>query len=259
MISEKFPQVEYFYQQQQGVSTARNLGIRKARGEWLAFLDSDDVWLQDKLAVQIQALQKQPCFRLCHTDEIWIRRGRRVNPMKKHTKYGGAIFHHCLPRCVISPSSVLIHDSVFKRIGGFDETLPVCEDYDLWLRISSRYEVLFIPEQLLVKYGGHEDQLSKKYWGMDRFRIRALTKMLDSGGLSSVHRAAVLMTLLEKLAILLEGARKRNNEKLIREYSPQSDRFRRMLETEQHRGSSVNGTTHDLFDGSFAGRSEAAY
>ena len=179
--------------------------------------------------------------------------------MKKHAKYGGAIFHHCLPRCVISPSSVLIHDSVFKRIGGFDETLPVCEDYDLWLRISSRYEVLFIPEQLLVKYGGHEDQLSKKYWGMDRFRIRALTKMLDSGGLSSVHRAAVLMTLLEKLAILLEGARKRNNEKLIREYSPQSDRFRRMLETEQHRGSSVNGTTHDLFDGSFAGRSEAAY
>ena len=191
MIIEKFPQVKYFYQQQKGVSTARNLGIGKAQGEWLAFLDSDDAWLQDKLAMQMQALQKQPCFRVCHTDEIWIRRGRRVNPMKKHAKYGGAIFHHCLPRCVISPSSVLIHDSVFKHIGEFDETLPVCEDYDLWLRISSRYEVLFIPEHLLVKYGGHEDQLSRKYWGMDLYRIRALKKILASKDLPSVYRAAV--------------------------------------------------------------------
>jgi glycosyltransferase involved in cell wall biosynthesis len=219
VVCDRFPQVNYLRQPQQGVSRARNVGIQQAQGEWFAFLDSDDEWLSHKLALQRHALQHNPPCRLCHTDEIWIRRGKRVNPMKKHAKHGGTIFQHCLPRCVISPSSVMIHRAVFERVGHFDESLPVCEDYDLWLRICARYEVLFVPEQLLIKYGGHDDQLSVKYWGMDRFRIRALEKIQESENLSSPDREAVLRALQEKIDIVLAGARKRNNLALMQEYA----------------------------------------
>ncbi|MDE2825547.1 MAG: glycosyltransferase family 2 protein, partial [Gemmatimonadota bacterium] len=168
-----FPGVRYLRQENQGVSAARNHGIGAAKHDWIALLDSDDEWLPGKLERQWGALERDPRYRFCHTDEIWIRKGRRVNPMKKHAKYGGHIFHHCLPLCVISPSSALIHRDLFERFGMFDPELPVCEDYDLWLRICAREPVLYVDEPLLLKYGGHEDQLSRAYWGMDRFRIRA--------------------------------------------------------------------------------------
>ena len=219
IVRDKFPQVVYIRQPQQGVSRARNLGIQQAQGEWLSFLDSDDEWLPHKLEFQRHALQQNQGYRLCHTDEIWIRRGKRVNPMKKHTKHGGAIFQHCLPRCVISPSSVMIHRAVFDSVGCFDESLPACEDYDLWLRICALYDVLYVPEKLLLKYGGHDDQLSAKYWGMDRFRIRALEKILECADLSPPDREAALRTLREKLDIVLTGARKRNNLALMQEYA----------------------------------------
>ncbi len=102
-------------------------------------------------------------MRVCHTDEIWIRNGRRVNARKKHGKKGGWIFQHCLPLCAMSPSSIMIHRDVFTALGGFDERLPACEDYDLWLRITARYPVLFTRQPLIEKYGGHDDQLSRKY------------------------------------------------------------------------------------------------
>jgi GT2 family glycosyltransferase len=172
-------------------------------------LDSDDEWLPRKLARQVEALRSKPDLMLCHTNEIWIRRGRRVNPMKKHEKFGGRIFRECLPLCIISPSSALLHRSLLEEVGLFDETLPVCEDYDLWLRVSARYPVLYLDEPLIVKYGGHEDQLSRSIWGMDRFRIRALEKVISSEVLSAEDRLAAIRTLLEKIEIFAAGARKR--------------------------------------------------
>lgn len=182
----------------------------------MAFLDSDDEWLPRKLERQCAALARAPQYRICHTDEIWIRRGRRVNPRRKHAKPGGEIFLHCLPHCVISPSSVVIHRSLIEQTGGFDEHLPACEDYDLWLRICALHSVLYIPEAQLVKYGGHEDQLSRRYWGMDRFRIRALEKLLDTDSLTLKYRVATLHMLLQKIEILCNGARKRGNDGLVR-------------------------------------------
>lgn len=209
LIRHRYPNVSYLYQSNSGVSSARNRGIKEATGRWIALLDSDDEWLAHKLARQLEALQEVPGMKLCHTDEIWIRNGVRVNPKKKHAKSGGWIFQRCLPLCCVSPSSVLIHRGVFDAVGLFDETLPVCEDYDLWLRVSARFPVLYADEPLTVKYGGHRDQLSLKFWGMDRFRIRALEKILASGILSENDRKAAQSTLTEKLAIYVEGARKR--------------------------------------------------
>ena len=208
LISDRFPDVCYIWQQNRGISSARNRGIAESKHEWIAFLDSDDEWLPQKLECQISKLQQQPSFRLCHTDEIWIRNGKRVNPLQKHRKFDGHIFRRCLPLCVISPSSVIIHRTIFDEVGLFDEALPACEDYDMWLRICAKYPVLFINQQLIKKYGGHQDQLSRKHWGMDRFRIRALEKMLKLDELSAEDRAAVLTTLLQKMRIVVQGARK---------------------------------------------------
>ena len=228
VILQHFPDVRYLRQASRGVSRARNRGILAARSEWLAFLDSDDEWVPHKLERQCNALIQQGRFRICHTDEIWIRNGRRVNPMNKHAKAGGAIFKRCLPRCVISPSSVIIHRSVFERVGGFDETLPACEDYDLWLRICSLYPVLFLSEPLIIKYGGHADQLSRRHWGMDRFRVQALEKILDRGNLSRDDRMATLQVLLHKITIVLQGARKRNNKALVSAYLEKQARYQRL-------------------------------
>lgn len=217
-LDRHHPGVRLIQQANAGVSSARNRGIDTATHEWLAFLDSDDQWLPDKLARQLTALAREPQYRIGHGEEIWIRNGRRVNPMKKHAKAGGWIFQRCLPRCVISPSAVIIHRTLFETVGLFDEALPACEDYDLWLRICARFPVQFIEEALIVKYGGHEDQLSRRHWGMDRFRVQALEKLLDQTPLNDEQRRATLETLRERLDILAQGAEKRGRLSEAGEY-----------------------------------------
>lgn len=210
--------INYIYQHNSGVSAARNNGIRHACGEWIAFLDSDDAWLPDKLKNQAKLIEQHPGYRLCHTQESWIRNGVRVNQMKKHAKSGGHIFQQCLPLCVISPSSVVIHRTLFEDVGLFDEALPACEDYDLWLRICAHEAVLFVETPQILKYGGHDDQLSRKHWGMDRFRIRALQKILQDPKLEAHQKQLVVKTLLHKARILYKGAEKRGNQQRADKY-----------------------------------------
>jgi GT2 family glycosyltransferase len=209
MLRREFPQVNYYYQENLGVSAARNLGIQQANGDWVAFLDSDDEWLPEKLAAQKAALTANPEYRICHTEENWVRNGSRVDVPKKYAKTGGWIFADCLPLCAISPSTVLIHRSVFTGIGLFDTQLPACEDYDLWLRIAANYPVLLVEQPQINKYGGHEDQLSMACWGMDRFRISALQKIIAAGQLSEQNRQAAAKMLVKKARIYLAGVTKR--------------------------------------------------
>jgi len=189
-------------------------GIRESIGEWVAFLDSDDEWLPQKLERQFVASKEASDYRLVHCDEIWIRNGKRVNAMNKHEKSGGHIFEKCLPLCAISPSAAVIKRDLLLEVGLFDEALPACEDYDLWLKICSREPVLYVEEKLLVKYGGHDDQLSRKHWGMDRFRVTALSNLVLTGALNVDQQTASKKMLIEKCHILLNGAEKRGNDSL---------------------------------------------
>ncbi|MSP38958.1 MAG: glycosyltransferase family 2 protein [Deltaproteobacteria bacterium] len=195
-------------QANRGVSAARNLAVRQARGRYLAFLDSDDLWLANKLAIQTAFMERNPSVQICQNEEIWIRNGVRVNPKAKHRKPSGDIFLSSLELCLVSPSAVLLTRELFEQVGGFDETFPVCEDYDLWLRIARDYPVAMIDEPLVVKRGGHADQLSHSIWGMDRYRVLALQKLLRSG-LDDGRRIATLDVLRRKVAVLADGARKR--------------------------------------------------
>ncbi len=235
LIRQHYPDVIYLKQDNLGVSAARNRAIKTAKGEWLALLDSDDEWLPHKLETQLALFEQQPGHKLIHSDEIWIRNGKRVNQMNKHTKVGGWIFQKCLPLCAISPSAALIHNSLFDEIGLFDESLPACEDYDLWLRITSRYPVLYCEEALILKYGGHADQLSQQHWGMDRFRIRALVNCLSHCKLSAEDFSAAHKMLEKKLRILLKGAAKHNNHEIINEFSQLQSKINRM----QHQNHSL--------------------
>jgi len=218
MIQREFPGLlTYLYQENQGVSRARNRGLKLAQGEFVAFLDSDDLWLPRKLERQMAFMQSQPKAQICYTDEIWIRRGVRVNPKKKHAKYSGWIYPRCLPLCIISPSSALMRRGLLEEVGGFDEELPVCEDYDLWLRISARHPIHFLPEKLIVKRGGHQDQLSRR-WGNDIWRVKALLKMLKDPSLRPDWRRMTVEELHRKGSILIKGFRKWGKEEEVKYY-----------------------------------------
>tara|TARA_B100000242_G_scaffold280993_1_gene240900 strand:- start:113 stop:1009 length:897 start_codon:yes stop_codon:yes gene_type:complete len=220
MISSLFPQITYIYENRRGVSIARNKGIKNCHSSWIAFLDSDDVWEPQKLEKQLfftNNINKK--FRLIHTNEIWYKNDKFQNQSRKHQKSGGDIFQKSLEFCCISPSSAFIKKEVFDDYGFFDESLEVCEDYDMWIRITAKEEVGFLDKPFVKKYGGHDDQLSKKYWGMDRFRIKSLEKNLINNWFTLEQKKSVLKILLKKLTIVSNGAKKRDNEKIYKKYS----------------------------------------
>ena len=173
MIKSDYDFVKFIKQKNKGVSAARNIGIKVSVGEWICFLDSDDEWKKDKLEKQIIAMKSNPGYKFFHSNEIWIKNGIRINQKKKHKKYGGDIFDKCLDMCRISPSSVMIDKTVFDEVGNFNENLVVCEDYELWLRICDKYRVFFIDEPLIIKYGGHQGQLSYSIESIENHRIKA--------------------------------------------------------------------------------------
>lgn len=189
----------------QGVSAARNLGIHLASQPWIALLDSDDEWLPRKLELQFGYAITNPQVSLIHCNELWRRNGHHVNQKKIHIKEGGMVFERCLERCMIGPSASFFSRKYFLQLGGFNNSLQVCEDYDLWLRWTAHAKVDFLEEQLVIKHGGHTDQLSQKYHSMDYERVKSLFNLFMKSNLSSAQKTLVYQVALSKTKVLNLG------------------------------------------------------
>jgi glycosyltransferase involved in cell wall biosynthesis/nucleoside phosphorylase len=200
-----------------GVSYSRNIGIKRANSNWISLLDSDDLWHKDKLKNQLDYIDNYPFYEIMQSEEIWYRNKVRVNACKHHKKPMGWIWEKSLNLCLISPSSVLIKKQLFEDFGYFDEVLPVCEDYDLWLKITRHLPVGLEPSLSLIKYGGHEDQLSTKFPAMDRFRVEALVKALERES-NQNYIVKIKEMLKKKLEILIKGSVKREKLEQVKYY-----------------------------------------
>ncbi len=208
ILAEYKDRITLIKQRNRGVSAARNRGMDAASGRFIAFLDSDDLWLPQKLNCQMEFFDSNPDALICQTEETWIRDGVRVNPGKRHRKVSGMIFEPSLHLCLVSPSAVMIKRSLFEEVGLFDESLPACEDYDMWLRVGYKHPIFLIDTPLIIKRGGHADQLSKNP-ALDKYRIKALKKILDQNVLSEKQHRDAVQVLKEKCTVYAAGCQKR--------------------------------------------------
>lgn len=211
--------IVYLYQENKGVSASRNLALSKSKGDFIAFLDSDDNWLKEKLEKTVKYIKKYPKIDIFHTEEIWHKNGKILCQKKKHKKPTDFAYESSLALCCIGMSTAVIKKNVFDKVGVFDETFEGCEDYDFWLRTTYKYEIKLIPENLTVKNGGRPDQLSLSIWGLDRFRIKALKKMLDSKKLNALQYDRTLAEFKKKCEIFSLGSEKHGKIEEAKYYS----------------------------------------
>ncbi|MBF0230544.1 MAG: glycosyltransferase family 2 protein [Desulfamplus sp.] len=225
LLSKK--NIKIIRQTNKGVSAARNFGIKESKGDFIAFLDSDDLWLPNKLSCQIDFFHKNPDAMICQTEEIWIRNGKRVNPKNRHKKLSGMIFEPSLHLCLVSPSAVMMRREFFDIKGFFDENLIACEDYDLWLRTSVDMPIWLVDKPCIIKKGGHADQLSSNH-SLDKYRIKSIQNLLNSPNiaLSDKQKIAAMNVLKEKCEIYKQGCLKRgkavNEDYCVEKYLPDS-------------------------------------
>lgn len=226
----QYPNLKFFRNEAtEGVASSRNKGIKQAQGNWIALLDSDDEWDSSKLEKQLELTKTSDEIRAIHTDEKWIRNGNEVLPPRYLDKSNHLLWERSLRHCLICPSSVLLHKSVFNKIGFFDESLTVCEDYDFWLRLLLEEKIELIEDKLVVKHGGHPDQLSTTTWGMDRFRIKSLQKLTVSTKLSPQQKNLVIEVIAEKCAILAKGSEKRQKPEEAKNFRELAKKYNNRL------------------------------
>ena len=214
VMSFKNSHLKYIFQKNNGVSNARNRGINIATNEWLCFLDSDDIWEENKLEEQIIFHKENPHILISNTDELWLFNNKIIKQKKHQLKPSGFCFEENIPNTLIGASTVMIHKSVLRDIGYFDEELTACEDYDLWLRILVKYELGLINKKLIRKIAGHENQLSFSTKLMDKYRILALLKHKNSQ-----FKVQISNEIIKKCDILIKGAIKHNNQQIKEHYT----------------------------------------
>ncbi|MCL2480272.1 MAG: glycosyltransferase family 2 protein [Spirochaetaceae bacterium] len=188
----------------------RNSGCKIADGSYIAFLDSDDLWLPDKLEKQIALLAGN--MSICHTREIWQRGDKVVSQSSQRHKREGDIFEDSLIKCIIGPSTVIIEKGLFEKYGGFREDIEIAEDYELWLRITENTPIAYIDQPLVIKRAGDWEQLSEKYGQIEIFRIKALKQLVEKSFFKPDKMVLAKKVLSEKCRIYAAGCRKRGKD-----------------------------------------------
>jgi len=216
---KNFPQIRVLTLKHIGFpGEVRNRAVEVANGRWLAFLDSDDIWIEEKLEKQINYLENHLNFRFIHTLERWERNGKIISQAHRKHEKEGDLFKTSLGKCEIGPSTVIMERDLFVQFRGFRSDLEICEDYEFWLRLTAEIPVAYIDEELVIKRGGHKNQLSTKYGFIEIFKISALKFLVDMEKFEGERMNLARRELARKCRIYSKGCRKRGREKEASEY-----------------------------------------
>ena len=172
LLSKYGQDIRIIGQENQGAGSARNTGIREAKGEFIAFLDSDDLWLPKKLERQIAFLDRNRDLSWVYTDvEVFDgESGRKLYILGQCSRlYEGDILPYLFLKNFIPSSTLLVRRSIFNEIGAF-KTLPMAQDCDMWLRIAALYPVGLIAEPL-ARYRIHRERISSGHKWKTKFNI----------------------------------------------------------------------------------------
>jgi len=180
--------VRYIYQANAGVAAARNRGIELSRGKYVAFLDADDAWFADKLETQLDALAKHADCRACYSAFTVADHHMNSIDIRRSNRQGRAIDDLLsLGNLIGTPSTVLCERPLFEAVGGFDPEMSQCADWDMWVRIASHTEFLYIAEPL-VKYRQHDGNMSRSASLLESDSLRVLEKGFAMTGLTARQR-----------------------------------------------------------------------
>ncbi len=190
----------------------RNRGVENSTGDYIAFLDSDDIWMTDKLERQVEYYKSHKNCRILHTKERWVRNDKVISQKKRKHKKSGNVFKESLQGCILGPSTVLMDKKLYLEFDGFNSTIEVGEDYDLWLRITGSVDVDYLDEELIIKNAGHGDQLSFKYGFIEPFKIDVLESLIKEDSFSPENRELAIDALKNKYEIIINGCKKRGKD-----------------------------------------------
>lgn len=170
--------VRYYYQENRGQSAARNVGIRNSTGDFICFLDSDNIRERDKMELQLKVFDENPEVDIVYGDGQCIdEHGDNIyTPELK--RYSGDITERLLFSNFVSNNTVMCRKKCFSEMGGFDERLRFAEDYDLWLRFSTRYKFRYIPVKI-ARYRVWKNRLSEDIGGVSMANEHILKRFFE--------------------------------------------------------------------------------
>lgn len=185
ILADYGEKVRVVRQQNRGSACARNAGVAAAHGEWIAFLDSDDIWLPDKTVKQLAGCGRFP---ISHTDSVCFGETleRELLRSSFEPPYAGEVLDQLLVVNFITTSTVMVRRDIFERFGGFDESYVTCEDWALWLKICAEHELGYLAEPV-VRYRFHKKSKSTMSRRTLIARLRILNEAFSPGGVGEAR------------------------------------------------------------------------